>query len=233
MPFGLCNVPATFQRLVMYIFTDLLYKSMTVFIDDFSTQSNSSQHLGCVREALVRCRQMQLVLNPDKTFLGVQKNVLLGYVVSEKGREPDSKKIAVINELAIPTNAKGIAKLLGHVGWYRELIPDYAKIVVPITQLLKKVCKFEWTESCQRAFEGLRSKLNTYPVLVPPDRGKLFHVFCDASSVAVGSALCQATGETGKDQPVAYASRQLTSVVRNYSTTGRKCLAMVFLVKKF
>ena len=66
MPFGLFNVPATFQRLVMYIFTDLLYKSMIIFIDDFSIQSKSSQHLGCVRETLVRCRQMQLTLNPGK-----------------------------------------------------------------------------------------------------------------------------------------------------------------------
>ena len=81
MPFGLCNAPAIFQRLVMYIFTDLLFKSMTVFMDDFSTQSSTSHHLECVREALVRCRQMQLALNLDKTFLGVQRGALLGYGV--------------------------------------------------------------------------------------------------------------------------------------------------------
>ena len=133
LPFGLCNAPATFQRLVMYIFTDLLYKSRTVFINDFSTQSNASSHLECVREALVRCRKMRLALNPDKKFLGVYKDILLGYVVSEKGREPDLNKIAVINKLPTPTNAKGIAKLLGHVGWSRELIPNFFKIAVPIT----------------------------------------------------------------------------------------------------
>ena len=169
---------------------------MTVFIDDFSTQLNLSQHLGCVREVLVRCRQMQLALNPDKTFLEVQKGVLLGYVVSEKGREPDPEKIAVIDELVTPTNTKGIATLLGHVGWFRELIPDYAKIAVPITQLLKNDCKFEWTNTCQRAFE----------VFVPPDWSKPFHVFCDAGLAAIGSALCQATGEKENDQHVAYAS---------------------------
>ena len=77
-----------------------------------------------------------------KTFLGVQRGVLLSYVVSEKGTKPNPDKIAVIDGLATPTNAKGIAKLLGHVGWYREMIPDFAKIAVPITQLLKKDCKF-------------------------------------------------------------------------------------------
>ena len=78
IPFGLCNAPATFQQLVMYIFTDLLYKSMTVFIDDFSTQSYVSDHLHCVRETLVRYRMMRLALNPDKTFLEVNRGVLLG-----------------------------------------------------------------------------------------------------------------------------------------------------------
>ena len=77
MPFGLCNASATFQRLVMYIFANLLFKAMTVYIDDFSTQPSTSEHLQCVREALVRCRQMRLALNPDKTFLRVQRGVLL------------------------------------------------------------------------------------------------------------------------------------------------------------
>ena len=100
MPFGLCNAPATFQRLVMYIFTDLLFKSMTIFIVDFSTQSSTSHQLECVREALVRCKHMQLPLNLDKVLLGVQRGVLLGYVVSEKRRESDPDKIAVIDGLA-------------------------------------------------------------------------------------------------------------------------------------
>ena len=112
MPFGLCNVPATFQRLVMYIFSDLLYKSMTVYIDDFNTQSSVGDHLECVREALKRCRKVRLALNPEKTYLAVQRGILLVYVVSEKGREPDPKKITVINELSAPTNAKDIDKLL-------------------------------------------------------------------------------------------------------------------------
>ena len=148
MPFGLCNAPAIFHRLVMYIFTNLLFKSMTVYIDDFSMQSTSKNHVESVRLALVRCRNMRLALNQDKTLLGVQRGVLLGHVVSEKGWELDLDKIAVIDGLATPTNAKGLVNLLGHVGWYSKLIPDFAKIAVPITQLLKKDCKFVWTEDC-------------------------------------------------------------------------------------
>jgi hypothetical protein len=91
---------------------------------------------------------MQLALNPDKTFLGVNREVLLGYVISEKGRKLDPEKIEAISELATPTNTKGIAKLLGHVGWYRKLIPNFAKIAVSIIYLLKKDIRFEWTEAC-------------------------------------------------------------------------------------
>ena len=100
MPFGLCNVSTTFQRLFMYIFTDLLLKSMTVFVDDFSTQYSASTHSKCVRADLIRRKKLQLALNPDKTFLGVQREVLLEYVANEKGLEPDSNKIAVIDGLA-------------------------------------------------------------------------------------------------------------------------------------
>ena len=70
-------------------------------------------------------------------------------------------------------------------------------------------------------------------MLRPPDWDKPFHVYCDASNVAVGSVLCQSTGENGKDHHIAYASKQLTPAERNYSTTERECLAMVFSVKKF
>lgn len=100
----------------MYVFTDLLFKSMTVFMNDFNTQSYVSLHLECIKEALVKFTKMQLVLNPDKTFLAVHNGVLLGYVVSEKMRKLDPDKITVIDELPTPTNAKDIAKLLGYVG---------------------------------------------------------------------------------------------------------------------
>lgn len=129
------------------------------------------------------------MLNSEKNYLAVQRGVFLGYVVSERGREPDPEEIAMIDNLQPPTNAKGIANVLGHVGWYGELIPDYATIVLPITRLLRKDAKFEWDEECQQALNTSKVKLNTYPILRPPNWNVLFHVFCDANAVAVGSAL--------------------------------------------
>ena len=93
--------------------------------------------------------------------------------------------------------------------------------------------KFEWPEECERAFGELKTCLSTYPILIPPNWSIHFHVFCDANTVAVGSALCQPSGEMERDQPVVYASRQLTMTERKYSTTERECLAMVFSVKTY
>ena len=123
----------------------------------------------------------------------------MGHVVTAAGREPDPTKVEVIVNLQPPTNVKGVQRALGHIGWYREAIP--------ITKLLQKAVKFEWDSQCQEAFEVLKKDLSSYPVLRPPNWNLTFHVYCDASAVAVGSALCQPTREKGKDYPVAFASR--------------------------
>lgn len=114
------------------------------------------------------------------------------------------------------------------ISCYRELITGYAKIALSITNLLRKDVKFKWTETCQQTFNELRGKLSTYLVLRPPRWDLPFHVFYDASAVAVGNALCQPTGVEENNQPVTYAIRQLTIAKRNYTTTERECLAMVF-----
>lgn len=81
------------------------------------------------------------------------------------------------------------------------------KIALPITKLLRKDNKFEWTDACQHAFDKLRGKLNTYPVMRPSRWNLSFHVFYNASMVAVGNALCQPTEIEDKNQLVAFASR--------------------------
>ena len=80
----------------MSIFSDLLYKSMTAFINDFSTQFDFNPHLGCVRESFERCRKSGMPLNPDKTYLALLMSILLGYMVSRKGREPEPDKVKTI-----------------------------------------------------------------------------------------------------------------------------------------
>ena len=233
MPFGLCNAPSAFQRAMSFAFSDLLHKSMTVFIDDFSTHSSTTEHLHWVRECLIRCCRTGITVNLDKLYLAVKKGILLGHIVSREGTEPDPAKVEAITELKPPTDVKGIQRVLGHIGWYRSRIKDYATTALPLTNLLRKESKFEWTPECQKGFDELKRQLTTYPVLRPLDWDQPWHVYYDASAVAVGSALCQPAKDGGRDHPIAFASKQLTDAERNYTTTEREALAMVFSVKKY
>ena len=197
MPFGLCNAPSAFQRAMSFAFSDLLHKSMTVFIDDFSTHSSATEHLHWVRECLIRCRRTGIAVNPDKLYLAIKKGILLGHIVSREGTEPDPTKVEAITELKPPTDVKGIQRVLGHIGWYKSRIQDYATAALPLTNLLRKESKFEWTPECQKGFDELKRQLTTYSVLRPPDWDQPWHVYCDASAVAVGSALCQPAKDGG------------------------------------
>jgi hypothetical protein len=206
---------------------------MSVFIDDFSTQTSKIDHMVMLKACFERCHRYGIALNPEKIYLAVERGVLLGHVVSQKGKEPDPEKIEVIVNLQPPSDVKGVQRVLGHFGWYRDIMHDYATAAIPLTNLTKKGTPYNWTLQCQEAFDALKAKLTTYPCLPPPNWDLPFHIYCDASEVAVGSALCQPIGENQKIHLIAFASRQLTDAGRNYSTTERECLAMVFNVKKF
>lgn len=116
-PFGLCNTPS-FQGAMIFVFLDLLHKSMMVFIDDFSTQFNTKDHLEYVEETLEWCKKMEIALNPNKIYLVVQKEILLDYVVSKERRKPHLEKIEVIIKMQPLTNVKEVERVLGHLRWY-------------------------------------------------------------------------------------------------------------------
>ena len=97
---------------------------------------------------------------------------------------------------------------------------------------MQKDIKFEWTPECQASLEILKEKMVTAPILVFPDWNKEFHVHVDASSIALGIVLAQ-TGEGNIDNPIAFASRKLSTAERNYTTTEREGLAMVYALQKF
>jgi hypothetical protein len=233
MCFGLCNGLATFQRVMTFAFSDLIHKSMMVFIDDFSTHSKREDHLHWIRECLIKCSRTRIALNPDKLFVGVVRGVLLGHIVSVSGIELDPEKVEVIHNLKPPTNVKGVHKVLGHIGWYRSRIEDYATSALPLTNLIRKDVKFEWIPECQAGFDELKKRVTTYPIMQTPDWNRPFHVYCDASAVAVGNALCQPADDGGRDYPVAFSSKQLSAAKRNYTTTESECLAMIFSIKKY
>ena len=144
MPFGLCNAPETFQRLMMDIFQDFLRNFLEVFIDDFTVFSNLTDHLGFLKKTFERCRETNLKVHLGKCFLGMTSGVLLGHVVSKSGLEVDLDKVKVILALIASRNVREIRGFLGCVGYYRRFIENYAWKARSLTKLLKKEEEFSW-----------------------------------------------------------------------------------------
>jgi hypothetical protein len=232
MPFGLCNAPGTFQRLMMDIFKDFLRHFLEVFIDDFAVFSNNEDHLEYLRKTFQRCRETNLKLHPGKCFFGMSSGILLGHIVGPHGLQVDMDKVKTMLALLAPSNVKEIRGFLGCVGYYRRFIEGDAKRAIPLTELLKKDTEFEWTGNRQKAFEDLKIQLVTAPILSSPDWTKDFHVTIDASGWCLGSILWQYDAER-RECPVYYASRQMSPAERNYTTTEREALAVVYSCKKF
>ncbi|XP_075076180.1 uncharacterized protein LOC107796366 isoform X1 [Nicotiana tabacum] len=159
MPFGLCNAPATFQRCMMVIFTDIVEDIMEVFMDDFLVVGNSfDECLINLTRVLKRCIETNLVLNWEKCHFMVQEGIVLGHRVSSKVIEVDCTKVDVIAKLSPPTSIKAIRSFLGHAGFYRRFIRDFSKISNPLYKLLEKDHPFLFSDDCRVAFRGVEKE---------------------------------------------------------------------------
>ncbi|KMQ85140.1 enzymatic polyprotein endonuclease reverse [Lasius niger] len=143
---------------------------------------------------------------------------------------PDPSKLTAIKNFPIPKQVD-IQAFIGLAEYYRKFIEDFSRIAKPLTKLTKKSEKFAWAAEQQNAFEALKEKLMTAPVLKYPDFSEEFNVTTDASDYAIGAVLSQ--GQVGNDRPVAYASKILLRAEQNYNTTEKELLAIVWAVKHF
>ena len=130
-----------------------------------------------------------------------------------------------------PTTVKGIRSFLGHAGFYRRFIRDFSKIARPLCRLLEKDNKFNFDESCQKAFEEIKFTLVEAPIMAKPDWNREFEIMCDASDFAMGAVLGQKDEKVFK--AIYYASKTFNEAQENYSTTEKEMLAIVFACEKF
>jgi hypothetical protein len=129
MPFGLCNVPTTFQRCMVSIFSDMVEQFLEIFMDDFSIHGSSFEEcLHCLTLVLVQCKEKNLVLNWEKCHFMVKQGIVLGHAISHRGIEVDKAKIDLISNLPPPRTVKKVRSFLVHVGFYWRFIKDFSKI---------------------------------------------------------------------------------------------------------
>ena len=166
MPFGLCNALPTFQRLMRGVFEGLVNNCM-VYLDDILVMGrNFTEHLSNLREVFDRLHEANLCLKPKKCHFVKRQVLYLGYVVSESGITADRSKVDAVQKFPVPKNVKQVQSFVGLVSYYRCFIPGFSKIAGLLFTLTKKDSVFEWSPSCQQAFEELKQLFITLYFLI-------------------------------------------------------------------
>jgi hypothetical protein len=232
LPFGLCNGPATFQREVLGIFSDLTQDCVEIYMDDFTVYGDDyDQALANLDKVLTRCQETNLALSNEKCKMLMTEGIVLGHHISVTGIKVDPAKIEVITNLPPPQSQKDVRNFLGHAGYYRRFIENFTKIATPMFKLLTKDVKFYWDSFYQNDVDTLKEKLSITPVLRGPNWSLPFHISTDASDTALGVVLGQ------KDNLITHAiyfiSKNLTPTEYNYTVTEKEFLVVVYSINKF
>ncbi|KAK9395445.1 retrotransposon-derived protein PEG10 [Crotalus adamanteus] len=235
MPFGLQGAPAVFMQLINEVLHDHLYKGVLVYLDDILIYStNMNDHIKLVREVLKKLLNAKLYVKLSKCEFHRTQLDYLGYRISNEGIEMDPAKVKTIIEWQPPRTRKQLQSFLGFANFYRQFIPSFAEIALPLTELLKTGKgggkprpgqPLAWTMSCQTAFENLKRLFAAEPVLKHPCPGEPFVIQADASDVAVGAVLLQ-KNKNGILQPCAYTSKKFTESERRWAIWEKEAFAI-------
>ena len=236
MPFGLCNAPATFQRLMETCLGDMHLQWCIIYLDDIIVFSKTpEEHIERLRGVFQKLADAGLKLKPSKCEFFKAEINYLGHVVSKDGIRTDEKKIQVIKDWPRPVTVTDVRSFLGFTNYYRKFIYRYAQVAKPLNALIAgenakfKRRKVEWSEVCQEAFEKLKEICSTTPILAYADYTKPFRLHTDASEKGLGAVLYQAQAD-GTDRVIAFASRSLSKTERNYDAHRLEFLALKWAV---
>jgi hypothetical protein len=205
MFFGLTNSPATFQGLMNAIFADLVAgQKVIVYLNDILIYSSDlEEHRRVVREVLKRLQEHDLYLRPEKCEFEQAKVEYLGMVISEGKVEMDPAKVKAVAEWPTPKNLRELRGFIGFANFYRRFIKDFSKICRPLHDLTKKDTPWKWDEEQKTAFEELRSRFTSSPVLAQWDPSRPTRVEVDSSGFASGGEISQKQDD-GHWHPIAY-----------------------------
>ena len=232
MPFGLCNAPATFQRLMDTVLMGLNFDICLAYLDDIIVFSHDLQsHMERLERLFQRLREANLKLKPAKCSILQKRVTFLGYTVSESGIGTDPSKIEAVRNWPTPTNLRQSRAFVGLCQYYRRFVPNFSAISAPLHALTKKNAPFIWTPQCQSAFDQLKDALTGASVLALPNDEGQFILDTDASDKAIGAVLSQI--QNGEERPICYASQLYDKDQQNYNVTRKELLALVTHVRKF
>ncbi|GFS49794.1 retrovirus-related Pol polyprotein from transposon 412 [Trichonephila clavipes] len=232
MPFGLCNAPATFERLMETVLGGHSYEACLVYIDDIIIVGRSfEEHQKNIGRVLQKLKEANLKLSPSKFHLFRREITYLGHIISAEGVRTDPDKISAVKNWNCPTDVHQLQSFLGLCTYYRKFVKNFSTIARPLHKLFEAKQKFIWTVDCNNAFNKLKDALTSAPILAYPEIGKQFILNTDASHESIGAVLSQEID--GQERAIAYFSKRLSKPERNYCVTRKELPAIVKVVEHF
>ena len=232
LPFGLNISPNSFQRMMTIALSGLPPECAFLYIDDIIIVGCSiKHHLVNLEKVFLKLREYNLKLNPSKCMFFRSDVTYLGHHISSEGIQPDKSKFSAILNYPEPQNADDVRRFTAFCNYYRRFIPYFSEITAPLNKLLRKGVKFEWNDTCKKAFDKLKQKLLSPTILKFPNYDKQFILSTDASKIACGAVLAQPYGDI--ELPISYASKTFTKGESNKSTIEQELTAIHWAINHF
>jgi len=232
MPFGLCEAPATFCRVMAHVLGDYIGKICLCYLDDVIIFGRTQKELlDRLDQVLQRLHEFGLKVKPSKCVLFRTEIKFLGHLVSAAGMQPLPDKVSAITDWPTPHCLRDVRAFYGHVGYYRRFIEGFATVAEPLTRLTRKGTKFFWSSEADEAFARLKTAMLEVPTLAFPCPDRPCILDTDSSDVAYGSVLSQLVD--GQERPIAFFSRVMSQAQQNYCSTRRELLAVIASLQHF
>ncbi|CAH9134294.1 unnamed protein product [Cuscuta epithymum] len=231
MPFGLRNAMATFQRMIGMLFKDVLGKTMEAYVDDILIKSKKKEdHVRDMERIFTIMEGASMRLNPKKCAFAVKGGKFLGYMMSERGIEPNPEKVKAIVDMEAPRNLKDVQRLTGRLAALSRFMSKLADKAIPFFQIMKKANPFEWTPECQAAFEDFKIYLSFPLVLTKADPGEQLYMYLAVADLAVSAVLLKEAG--GVQRTIYFVSKALNGPETRYTLMEKTILALIASIKR-
>ncbi|XP_072063917.1 uncharacterized protein [Arachis hypogaea] len=226
MPFGLKNAGATYQRLMNKIFSELIGKTVEVYIDDILAKTTRPDDLlSDLGGVFASLRQNGMRLNPLKCAFAIEAGKFLGFMITQRRVEANPEKCQAILQMKSPGCIKDVQRLVGRLTALSRFLDASAAKALPFFNLMKKGIAFEWTPVCEKAFNHFKEILASPPVLGKPTAGEPLYLYLAVTEEALAAVLVREEGKA--QQPIYFVSKALQGAELRYSKLEKLALALL------
>jgi len=235
-PFGLCNMPSHFQRIIQYVFRDI--PATIPYFDNIPFGSHDwEEHATHVYAIIETCNRYNLKIKPSSIKIGQAQLNCLGHLVTPKGISISHDKLVRVQEWPLPRSGKQLASFLGLITFIRQHIRHFADLTAEFESLKRSTGPIEWTPERLYKLKLLQQAITQAPLLVFPDFSKTFYIATDASCLGIGGVLYQPSETDNEDitgnNIIAICSKKLNECQQRYSTYKKELFAVIYCLKQF